>query len=221
MNKAIFGMVLSIMLITSAGSALAMGKTANVRVIHAAPDAPEVDVWLDGKKLFMGAGYGDFTDYTAVTPGDDRVQVVPAGATEPAVIDAVLELKNNRDYTVIATGPGLSIVPVILDDRRFAIPKQTASVRFVHASPNAPAVDIALKDGPVLFSDVDFRESEGYIRVPEGTYDLEVRAAGTEDAVLPLPGISFENGKQYTAIAVGYLGGSPALDALLVEDRGK
>ena len=39
-------------------------------------------------------------------------------------------------------------------------------VRFVHASPGTPAVDIALAGGPVLFA--DFGESGGYIEVPAG-----------------------------------------------------
>ncbi len=41
-----------------------------------------------------------------------------------------------------------------------------AKVRFLHASPDAPAVDIAVAGGPVLFPDVAFKEHAGYASVP-------------------------------------------------------
>ena len=43
-----------------------------------------------------------------------------------------------------------------------------------------------------------------------GTYNLEVRAAGTNTVVLSLPNISLTSGKIYTVFAKGCLGGTGA-----------
>jgi hypothetical protein len=48
---------------------------------------------------------------------------------------------------------------------------------------------------------------------------LEVRLAGTNDVVLPLPVITLEDGKVYTAFAVGLAGGEPALTAVIFVDH--
>jgi len=83
-------------------------------------------------------------------------------------------------------------------------------VRFVHLSPDAPAVDIAVTGGGVVFGDVAFREFLGFTPLDAGTYNLEVRLAGTPTVVLPLPGITLEAGKIYTVFARGFVGGSGA-----------
>ena len=43
-----------------------------------------------------------------------------------------------------------------------------------------------------------------------GTYNLEVRAAGTNTVALPLPNITLTAGKIYTVFAKGFLGGAGA-----------
>ncbi len=88
-----------------------------------------------------------------------------------------------------------------------------AAVRFVHLSPNAPIVDIAVLGGPVLFSDVTFKSATTYIQVPAGTYNLGVKVAGTGTVVLKAPA-SFEAASVYTVFAEGLVGGKDPLLAL-------
>lgn len=111
-----------------------------------------------------------------------------------------------------------NIEPIVLTDLTNKVPFYSAEVRFVHASPDAPAVDIAVKNGPVLFSDVEFKESQGYIRVPQGTYDLEVRVAGTNIVALEIPGVELNRRTAYTAFATGSLADN-TLGTKLVIDR--
>jgi hypothetical protein len=77
-----------------------------------------------------------------------------------------------------------------------------ACVNVVHAVPDAPAVDIALAGGAVLVSDLAFGPASDYLEVPAGTYDLEVRVAGTMDVALPLPAVALEDDMLYDVIAV-------------------
>ena len=83
-----------------------------------------------------------------------------------------------------------------------------AHVRFIHLSPNAPAVDITLTDGTVLFGNVAFKESAGFSPLDAGTYDLQVRVAGTETVVLELPDIKLDNGAIYNVFAKGLVSGT-------------
>jgi hypothetical protein len=134
------------------------------------------------------------------------------------VIDATLEIKDEGRYTIVASGRLAEIAPVVLSDD-FSWPADGgARVRFTHASPNAPAVDIAVKGGPVLFSNVPFRESS-IITVPASTYDLEVRPAGTETVVLELPGIQLTSRAIYSVFATGLVGEEPPLNAILSLDK--
>jgi hypothetical protein len=191
---------------------------ARVRVAHASPDAPAVDVLVDGTVAFSNAPFGAVTDYAALPAGTYNVQVVPTGMTEPVVIDADLTIEAGMDYTVAAVGLLADIEPLVLVDNNAQPAAGKAHVRIVHASPNAPAVDIAVADGPVLFADIAFKGVGDYLPVDAGTYDLEVRLAGTDTVGLPLPGVMLEGGTVYTFFAMGLVGGEPGLRAVPTVD---
>ena len=76
----------------------------------------------------------------------------------------------------------------------------------IHASPDAPAVDIAVTGGDVLVPGLEFPNASGALDVPAGSYDLEVRVAGTMDVALPLPGVALEAGTVYDILAIGQVG---------------
>ncbi|MCA9298922.1 MAG: DUF4397 domain-containing protein, partial [Phycisphaerales bacterium] len=81
----------------------AAGSSA-VRVGHLSPDAPAVDVWVDGSVALSGLTFREFSDYVDLSAGSHRVQVTPTGASTPIVIDATLTLEDGKSYTVAATG---------------------------------------------------------------------------------------------------------------------
>jgi LPXTG-motif cell wall-anchored protein len=207
--------VVLVLVLALATSAMAQSDMARVRVVHASPDAPAVDVWVDGSVAFSNAPFKGITDYASLAPATYNVQVTPTGATEPIVIDADLTLDANTDYTVVAVGLLADIEPLVLIDNNSTPAAGKAHVRFVHASPDAPAVDIAVADGgPVLFSNVAFKGIGDYLPVDAGTYDLEVRIAGTETVALEVPGVALAGSTVYTIFAMGLAGGDPALEAV-------
>jgi hypothetical protein len=194
-------------------TAAADGHKARVRAVHASPDAPAVDILVNDGVAFANAPFKGITDYATLDSGTYNIKVVPTGATEPVVIEADLALEGN-DYTIVALGKLADIEPLVLIDNNSAPAAGKAHVRFVHASPDAPAVDIAVKGGPVLFSNIAFKEIGDYLPVDAGTYDLEVRLAGTETVALDVPGLALQAGTVYTVFAMGLAGGEPALMAI-------
>jgi hypothetical protein len=218
-----------------------------VRVAHLSPDAPPVDVLVNGARVVNGAAFGDATGYLALPAGSARIQVVPAGASSPVVIDATLDLADGAAYTVAATGllGANDLRPIVLVDD-FGTRGDRAKVRFVHASPDAPAVDIAAAGGAlvggadpatlpspgqagspqapqtgaqsqILFANVAFRESRGYVPVAGGSYDLQVRPAGSTAVALTIPAVGLPNGRNFTIFAIGRLGNG-SLTALALPD---
>lgn len=187
---------------------------ARVRVVHASPDAPAVDILVNDAAVFQNLPYEGITSFVEVPAGTYNVKVVPAGATTPVVFEADLGLAAATDYTVVATGLLADFAPVILTADGSTPAPGNAWVRFLHASPDAPAVDIAVTGGPVLLPNVAFRQSTAYIPVPAGTYDLEARIAGTSDVALALPGVTVADGGVYTAYAIGLVADIGVLDEL-------
>lgn len=182
--------------------------SALVRVSHLSPDAPNVDVFVDGQRVLEDVPYLATSDYLPLPAGTYQIQVTPAGLTEPVVIDAPVTVDNNTSYTIAATGLLADIAPLVLVDDTEGLPDE-AKIRFVHASPDAPAVDVALANGgAVVFPGAVFGDVTDYTVLPAGDYDLEVRLAGTATVVLSLGVVTLEALTNYNVFAVGLVGDS-------------
>jgi hypothetical protein len=195
---------------------------SGVRVGHFSADAPNVDVYADGAPLLTGVPFGTISDYLEVEPGTTRNLVAPAGATiaeGPVVIDAELTFEPGALTTVAATNELANITPVVIADQPAPV-SDSAQVRVVHLSADAPRVDVA-PDGSrrqeAIFKNVPFGKARAYETVPAGEYDLEVRPTGERRAAFDIPPVTLEDGKSYSAIAIGQLGGD-SFDVILVED---
>jgi Domain of unknown function (DUF4397) len=193
-------------------AAFAQSATAKVRVVHASPDAPAVDVWVDGSKVLSDVTFFTASGYLDLPAGAHRFQVTPAGAgADKAVIDANATLDGGNAYTVMAAGQLANIKPVILMDNLAAPAAGKAHVRVVHASPDAPAVDVKVQGGPTLISNLAFPNASQYLPVDAGTYNLAVTPAGSATVALDLSGTPLQAGKIYDIFAVGLLNGQPKL----------
>jgi hypothetical protein len=222
--------LVAVLIVAIAGvSAFAHGNSnrdggARIRVIHLSPDAPDVDVRVDGNVAISKLAFGQNSGYTRLDAGVYDVQVSPAGSLTPVVIDLTgpnaANLQYYKDYTALAVNTLASgIQPLLLVDDNSPVLGFFSRVRFVHASPDAPAVDIAVSNGPILWKNVSFKGVGDYIEIPRGQYDLEVRLAGTTTVALRVPAVQFEAARVYTIFAEGFAGGpSPALSVLKTED---
>lgn len=189
--------------------------------IHASPDAPGVDLLIDNAVQNSSAlTYPNNTSYLQVQTGTRNVKINATG-TSTSVINANLTIEENKNYSVFAIDSLSTIEALVLTDDLTAPASGKAHVRFVHLSPNAPNVDIAVTGGAVLFSDYSFKEYSAFTPLAANTYNLEVRFAGTTTVVLPLPGITLAAGKIYTVFAKGFVGGtgSQALGAQIVANN--
>jgi len=196
-------------------------ETARLRVVHASPDAPAVDVCSGAARVVEDAAFPAATGYLSVPAGTVPVNVIPAGMScdTAGVIEANLTLAADTDTTVAAVNVLDEIEPLVLTDDNSDPAAGMAKVRFVHASPDAPTVDITLTDGTTLFDDIAFKGVGDYIEAGAGTLDLQVRDETGMTVVLELPDVTLADGGVYTVYAVGFAAGEPALDAFITLDN--
>lgn len=196
---------------------------AMVRVMHASPDAPAVDVYVNGDVVLTGVPFKAISDYLMLDAGsyDLGIKAAGAAAADPYVLEAKdVTVDAGKAYTVAATGLLANIAFTILVDNPKA-ESGTAKLRVVHFSPDTPAVDVGLKGtapADALIKGLEFPKASTYLAVPGDTYDVEVRPAGTDTVALDLSGTTLANGKNYSVFAVGLLAGEPALGVVVAID---
>lgn len=189
-----------------------------VRVLHASPNAPAVDIYVDRNLIVRGLRYQRFTRYLPVSPGKHNIRVFPTGKRTDPVINTEVTVPVNTIYTaaVIGTLPNISLFPV--NDPIELLPRDKVFIRFVHLSPNAPKVDITLPNGTKVFEDVEYKEITDYQLLNPGTYTFDIRIAGTDKIALRVPHIILKPNRFYSLYAVGLAGGKPPLQVLIPLD---
>ena len=185
-----------------------------VRVFHAAPQAPNVDVYVNDQMVFSNLAFGDFTRYVYLDEGEYNVSVYLAGQKDRPVINQMVDVPSQQIFTIAATGNLDNLGLLVIPDKVSKSPSQNYSaVRVIHLSPNAPGVDI-LVDGDTLFEDISFGEGTDYVDLNPGTYNVNVVLNTDKSVVLPLK-VTLNPDKIYTIYIIG---NPPTLQALQVVD---
>lgn len=185
-----------------------------VRVFHAAPQAQNVDVYVNDQMVFSNLAFGDFTRYVYLDEGEYNVSVYLAGQKDRPVINQMVDVPSQQIFTVAATGNLDNLGLLVIPDKVSKSPSQNySSVRVIHLSPNAPGVDI-LVDGDTLFEDISFGEGTDYVDLNPGTYNVNVVLNTDKSVVLPLK-VTLNPDKIYTIYIIG---NPPTLQAVQVVD---
>jgi hypothetical protein len=192
--------------------------TSYLRILHASPKSPNVDVYINDMLKFKNLAYAHFTDYIEVITGNYNVKVYAAGTKTNPVLSKNIFVPPEKIFTIAAIGllPNIDLLPV--PETIIMNPTDKAYIKFAHLSPNTGPVDITLPDGKILFKNISYKSFTDYIEVPAGTYTLESRPTGTKTTVLYVPNIKLKSQRFYTVYAIGLLKGKPGLQALIPLD---
>ena len=218
---------ISLVALNGAGSLeiLDVNTPTSLQVIHASPDAPAVDIIVDGGVLVPGLAFPNATGFVEVPGSSYNVSVTVAGNPGAIAIGPVdLDLAPGVRYSVFAVGELAAIEPLVLTDdpRRVAT---NAKVRIVHASPTAADVDIYVTavgadintETPTL-ENVAFKANTGFLALPAGDYDVTVTPTGTKTAAIGPATISVSDGGIYTAVARDPLPGAAEFGLIVLDD---
>jgi hypothetical protein len=209
--------MLALVLLTQMGTSQAAtaASMARIRVLHASPDAPPVDVLANGTDIFTNAAYSALTPYIAVPSGTYTITLEPAMGGS-AVYTQILTVMGDTDYTVAAAGTfttadtfDFMLMP-FADDNQTVPGVGKSRARFIHLSPGAPEVDIVVPGGPTLFTGVAYGESGGYVEVPAATYVLDIQLSGSGLTALTATVPVIPN-SIYTFFAIGLPAGTGPL----------
>lgn len=201
-------------------------NTSNVRVsvAHLTQAAPMVDVYVTapGANLASSVKLGSFSyketlGPVEIPPGNYQIRVTAAGATQALYDSGTLALKAGEDWVAAAvpnvTPKGAAnkspIGLLLLNDKsQTFLPSANdgASLRVVHNSADAPAVDIIANNqfASPLVKNLAFPNFTDYLTVPAATYNVKVVAAGTQTAVINAD-LMLNNGVNYSVIALDTL----------------
>ena len=222
-------------IVTQPRTAVSAGS-ARLHVLHAAAAAPQVDVYVTAPDadLAASAAVGSFAFKETIGPaevaaGDYQIRVTLADDPDTVVYDSGTKTLNDGDDLFIAAVPTAapasnfiaSPISLVLltgaGSAEFLDAGAPAALRAFHASPDAPAVDIAVNDNFVapLVEDFTFAQVAGYVPVAEANYNVKVTGANDPGFIAIDRDVTLAAGQFYDVLAVGPLA---SIEPLVLND---
>ena len=163
-------------------------KEASLRVIHASPDAPAVNIKLDNTAVISNLDYVESSGFVTIDAGRQDIDVeaiIPGGNADVLSIDDFNFRKDNR-YTILAVDETASIEALVTNESATEPASDEVSIAVVHAAPAAPAVDVYVTAPGTDVNSVnadfsfDFKGQIDAGAIPAGTYEIQITLANTK-----------------------------------------
>ncbi|AQG80822.1 DUF4397 domain-containing protein [Spirosoma montaniterrae] len=191
---------------------------ARVRLLHAIPDGPAVNVFVNNAKI-NGTSLTYFStfptsEYVALPPGAANVQVTTVASgtvTAQPVLSATAPLEADKYYTVAAAGTAAAPVAVVINDD-LSVPDATkAYVRIINLVSNGPGVDLAIGAASPIVSNVAYKSASAFVPVTvvanaTNLLAFQVRQTGTTTLLGASTNLSVVAGRKYTLLIRGLVG---------------
>lgn len=208
--------------------------STRLRVVHGAPMAPAVDVYLTAPDADLNASaavgtfaFGGDLGPVDVPAGEYQIRVAVAGSTEEIAFDSgpiALEDGGNLLVTAVEnTLTGTNPVNLVIQDGAGSTELLSvgtpADVRVVHDSPDAPNVDVIVNDNfaQPLVSDLAYPNFTPFVNVAPDTYNVKVVDSATQTVAVIDVDLTLMAGVRYDVLAVDTFAGSN-IEALLAID---
>ena len=178
--------------------------TSYARVLHGIQNGPNVDVYVDGKKVLSNAAYKSLSDYVALPTGKHVFKITKVGQSD-ALVSADLPHAKDKFYTVAAYGTPEKPLLLRVNEATGKLVEGKARVYVVHLA-QAPVVDVTTpsernkKTGYANFLKAIPSGAARAKTVSPGDVKLQVRADGK---VIKEVDAKIEANHRYSVFAVG------------------
>jgi len=177
---------------------------ASIYLLHCTPDAPAIDVYVDGDRTIRNLAYGRSTEIFKLEAGQHRFTIIETGGdlSQP-IVERVITVETGKTYAIATVGllADIAIQTWPLDLQPVADGNGTLSV--VNASPDAETVNLALAEGDDPLTAAGFPEASDPIQIPAGTYDLEISVPNVPEAVEGVSSVPVREGTTTTIYVLG------------------
>jgi len=169
-----------------------VGPQANVQFVHASPDAPPVNILIDGIVAVPNLYYGQGTGEQPISAGSHtiEVQALTPGAPTTVIGPTTVDFAENSDYVIAAEGPVASIGAQTFTHVLSPVAPDATRVQILHAAPGAPSISVYLTapgadlSSSAALGTIAFKGALGPSDVTSGSYEIRITPAGATAPVL-------------------------------------
>jgi hypothetical protein len=206
---------LSLAIVFMIGCGGSSDTTQQLRIVMASPDAPPVDVLIDGSQVATSLAYTNSTAYLTVKSGSRQIQVLTV-SNSTSVFDQPVSVTSSANQTLLLTGPVAKMQSLLLTDGTVntAVTTGQGDVRVVNAAPTMGAADVyivnagtSLSGAKPVSSSLAVNHATAYQLAAIGNYQVFMTQPGTTNVLLTTGPLALTQSQYQTVIAVDATGG--------------
>jgi len=176
-------------------------------VVNTSPSLGTFNIYLNDTKINSAAlPFGGRTPYAQHAAGDFSIKVTTANAVDN-LLNKTITLADQTAYSYYLIGKTPNLDGLLVTDDLSTYSTDKAFVRFINLSPDAPTLDLFVKDATTsLIADKAYKAVSGFVAIDPAVYnyDIKEKTTGTVKASIST-GAALVAGKYYTVIARGLL----------------
>jgi hypothetical protein len=177
-----------------------------VSIYHAAPDAPQLDVIVDDRKInFNPLSYSDHSGYLNFYTGDRTVKFTSSGAVN-TLVDTVLNVEDGNAYSIFVINQLSNLETLVVRDSAATPSSGKAMIRFVQLSPDSPELTVTNTNaaGANLFEGVSFKQATAFKEIDAAPTSFEIKSSDGSNVLLSATNVHLRPGNFYTIITRGF-----------------
>ena len=192
-------------------------STQQLRIVMASPDAPPVDILIDGAQVATSLAYTNSTPYLPVKSGSRHIQALRV-SNSTSVFDQNVSVTTSANQTLLLVGPAAKIQSLLLTDGATNATTTTTTgdgkVRVVNASETMGPADVYIVNSGTSLAGVTpvspgltFDKATDYTLASISNYQVYLTEPGTTNVLLNSGPLSLTQNQFQTVVALDAVGG--------------
>ena len=212
----VFALCLGMISMVGCGGSSSSSTTQQLRIVMASPDAPPVDVLIDGKQLATELVYTNSTAYLAVKSGGRQIQVLTV-SNSTSIFEQTISVTASANETLLLTGPASKMQSLLLTDGATTTTTSatgTGQVRVVNASPTMGPADVyvvntgsSIAGTTPVAARLAFNQATSYTSEAINNYQVFMTEPGTTNVFLNTGPLALTQSQFLTVVALDATGG--------------
>jgi hypothetical protein len=211
----VFALCLGIVSMVGCGGG-SSSTTQQLRIVMASPDAPPVDILIDGSQVATALDYTNSTAYLAVKSGGRQIQILRV-SNSTSIFKQTIAVTASANQTLLLTGPASKLQSLLLTDgatTTITTATGMGQVRVVNASPTMGPADVyivnvgnSIAGTTPATAKLAFNQATSYKSETIGNYQVFMTQPGTTNVFLNTGPLELTQSQFQTVVALDAISG--------------
>jgi hypothetical protein len=184
---------------------IAFPDTAFVSIYHGSPDAPDLDIYAESKKITRNPLlFSEILPYSEFFAANRLLRFNPYNAVN-TLLEVEQTFEKDKIYSIFLVNAISEIDALVVEDKWEEPDGDKAQVRLVHISPDAGELEVSINGTGELFGESNpYLDITEFKKVEKGKVSITVKSKLTNEVLTSVNNIDLKGNRVYSLLIRGF-----------------